>query len=223
MALPIRVVVADDDAIACASIATILNAEDDIEVVGCAHSGSEAVALYGRLLPDVLLTDIRMPGGTGLDAARTILAQEPSARIVFLTTFSDDEYIAGSLQVGASGYLIKQDIAAIAPALRTVMAGQRVLEGEVLSRMGQRVLATGDAPADATARETSEALGRLTDRERDVMRCVAEGLDNAEIADSLSLSEGTVRNHISSILAKLSLRNRTQLAVYYYRRGQSPT
>ena len=155
-----------------------------------------------------------MPGGTGLEAARRILAEDPAARVVFLTTFSDDEYIVGSLQVGARGYLIKQDIAAIAPALRAVMAGQRVLEGEVMTRMGERAL--GSAPPEEGVGEPG-AFEALTGRERDVLRGVAQGLDNAQIADELSLSEGTVRNHISSMLAKLSLRNRTQLAVYYYR------
>ena len=207
MAAPIRVVVADDDPIVCTSLETILNAEDDIAVVGLAHCGEQAVEAYGRLRPD-------MPGGTGLEAARRILAEDPAARVVFLTTFSDDEYIVGSLQVGARGYLIKQDIAAIAPALRAVMAGQRVLEGEVMTRMGERAL--GSAPPEENVGEPG-AFEALTGRERDVLRGVAQGLDNAQIADELSLSEGTVRNHISSMLAKLSLRNRTQLAVYYYR------
>ena len=116
--------------------------------------------------------------------------------------------------MGARGYLIKQDIAAIAPALRAVMAGQRVLEGEVMTRMGERAL--GSAPPEEGVGEPG-AFEALTGRERDVLRGVAQGLDNAQIADELSLSEGTVRNHISSMLAKLSLRNRTQLAVYYYR------
>ncbi len=214
MAAPIRVVVADDDPIVCTSLETILNAEDDIAVVGLAHCGEQAVEAYGRLRPDILLADIRMPGGTGLEAARRILAEDPAARVVFLTTFSDDEYIVGSLQVGARGYLIKQDIAAIAPALRAVMAGQRVLEGEVMTRMGERAL--GSAPPEEGVGEPG-AFEALTGRERDVLRGVAQGLDNAQIADELSLSEGTVRNHISSMLAKLSLRNRTQLAVYYYR------
>lgn len=214
MAAPIRVVVADDDPIVCTSLETILNAEDDIAVVGLADCGEQAVEAYGRLRPDILLADIRMPGGTGLEAARRILAEDPAARVVFLTTFSDDEYIVGSLQVGARGYLIKQDIAAIAPALRAVMAGQRVLEGEVMTRMGKRAL--GSAPPEEGVGEPG-AFEALTGRERDVLRGVAQGLDNAQIADELSLSEGTVRNHISSMLAKLSLRNRTQLAVYYYR------
>jgi DNA-binding NarL/FixJ family response regulator len=133
------------------------------------------------------------------------------ARVVFLTTFSDDDYIVRALRLGARGYLIKQDVATIAPALRSVMAGQSVLEGEVLAR------AAALSVSDAMERRKEPAMRGLTEREREVVRAIADGMSNAEVAAALYMSEGTVRNHISAILAKLGLRNRTQIAVYYYR------
>ena len=253
-----RVLIVDDDAIVVQSLATILSAEDGIDVVGTCLSGAEAVQEFRRLRPDVLLMDIRMPGADGLSAAEEILEGDPQARIVFLTTFSDDEYIVRALRMGARGYLIKQDVAQIAPALRSVMVGVCVLEGDVLERgasMGMRALpapASGSgsgtsgsgagtsgsgagknddrpgAPGDSG--ELAGAVGvpdprstvfaSLTDREYEVVEAVAAGLDNAETAERLFMSEGTVRNHISSILAKTGLRNRTQVAVRYYRAGR---
>ena len=253
-----RVLIVDDDAIVVQSLATILSAEDGIDVVGTCLSGAEAVQEFRRLRPDVLLMDIRMPGADGLSAAEEILEGDPQARIVFLTTFSDDEYIVRALRMGARGYLIKQDVAQIAPALRSVMVGVCVLEGDVLERgasMGMRALpapasgsgsgtpgsgagtsgsgagknggrpgAPGDpgGPAGAVGAPDprSTVFASLTDREYEVVEAVAAGLDNAETAERLFMSEGTVRNHISSILAKTGLRNRTQVAVRYYRAGR---
>ncbi|WP_371176625.1 response regulator transcription factor [Buchananella felis] len=233
-----RVAIADDDALVAQSLATILGAETDIEVVGVAGSGPQAVALYQSQSPDVLLLDIRMPGGDGLSAAEQILAGCESARIVFLTTFSDDEYIVRALRMGARGYLIKQDIAQIAPALRSVMAGMSVLEGRVLERTailgagggasstwggedGQDGGRAGQGPAGragpAGEKGRPEEFAALTEREFEVVEAVSAGWDNTQIAAHLFLSEGTVRNHISTILAKLGLRNRTQIAVQYYR------
>ncbi len=206
-----RVIVVDDDAIVVRSLATILGAEPDIEVAGTGTSGEEAVSLFSACEPDVVLMDIQMPGGDGLSAAEKILAADPAARVVFLTTFSDDDYIVRALRLGARGYLIKQDVATIAPALRSVMAGQSVLEGEVLARAAA-LSADGVRPS----RGEPEMRG-LTEREREVVRAIADGMSNVEVAAALYMSEGTVRNHISSILAKLGLRNRTQIAVYYYR------
>ncbi|ERH30637.1 response regulator transcription factor [Schaalia sp. HMT-877] len=260
-----RVLIVDDDAIVVQSLATILSAEDGIDVVGTCLSGAEAVQEFRRLRPDVLLMDIRMPGADGLSAAEEILEGDPQARIVFLTTFSDDEYIVRALRMGARGYLIKQDVAQIAPALRSVMVGVCVLEGDVLERgasMGMRALpapvsgsgagTSGSAVGEpggrmgmtrgrvggtsgragscgAPGRPTgavgapdprSTVFASLTDREYEVVEAVAAGLDNAETAERLFMSEGTVRNHISSILAKTGLRNRTQVAVRYYRAGR---
>lgn len=206
-----RVIVVDDDAIVVRSLSTILGAEPDIEVAGTGTSGEEAVSLFSMCEPDVVLMDIQMPGVDGLSAAEKILAANPAARVVFLTTFSDDDYIVRALRLGARGYLIKQDVETIAPALRSVMAGQSVLEGEVLARA-----AALSADCVRPQREEPEMRG-LTEREREVVRAIADGMSNVEVAAALYMSEGTVRNHISSILAKLGLRNRTQIAVYYYR------
>ena len=217
-----KVLIVDDDALVAQSLSTILSVEDDVEVVGLGRSGPEAIEKYRELKPDILLMDIQMPGGDGLSAAERILAGDVAARIVFLTTFSDDEYIVRALRMGSRGYLIKQDVAQIAPALRSVMAGVCVLEGEVLERsatMGLSARPEPDGPQGKPLRGT--VFAALTDREYEVVEAVAEGLDNAEVAARLFMSEGTVRNHISSILAKLGLRNRTQVAVMYYRSAQA--
>lgn len=206
-----RVIVVDDDAIVVRSLATILGAEPDVEVVGTGTSGEEAVSLFSSCSPDVVLMDIQMPGGDGLSAAEKILAADSAARVVFLTTFSDDDYIVRALRLGARGYLIKQDVATIAPALRSVMAGQSVLEGEVLARAAEL------SASAQRLRQGEPQMRGFTEREREVVRAIADGMSNAEVAEALYMSEGTVRNHISSILAKLGLRNRTQIAVYYYR------
>lgn len=220
-----KVLIVDDDALVAQSLSTILSVEDDVDVVGLGGSGPEAVERYRELNPDILLMDIQMPGGDGLSAAEQILAKDAAARIVFLTTFSDDEYIVRALKMGSRGYLIKQDVAQVAPALRSVMAGVCVLEGQVLERSATMGLsARSTRPEQSRAQPgrsrgdlRSTAFAALTDREYEVVEAVAEGLDNAETAAHLFMSEGTVRNHISSILAKLGLRNRTQVAVMYYR------
>ena len=206
----IRVIVIDDDPFVCASLKTILGAQQDIEVVQVGSSGEEAIALYGEHAPDVLLMDIQMAQGDGLSAAERILAEHPDARVLFLTTFADDDYIVRALHLGAKGYLIKQNVTDIAPAVRAVAAGQNVLGDEVVGH-----IATRSSGSRASGEELSK-LG-LTEREVEVVELVAQGLDKHEIAAQLFMGEGTVRNHISSILQKLQLKNRTQIAVMYYR------
>ena len=214
-----RVVIADDDAVVVESLRIVLDAQPDIEVAGCGTDGADAVRLAAEATPDVVLLDIQMPGVDGLAAAEQILAASQPTRVVFLTTFSDDEYIVRALSLGAAGYLIKQDVAGVAPALRAVMAGRSVLEGEVL----ERAVALGAGGAAGASGATAEkpdlatVFPQLTDREREVVALIAEGLDNREVAAAAYMGEGTVRNHISSILAKLHLRNRTQIAVAYWR------
>lgn len=214
-----RVVIADDDAVVVESLRIVLDAQPDIEVAGCGTDGADAARLAAEAAPDVVLLDIQMPGVDGLAAAEQILAAPRPPRVVFLTTFSDDEYIVRALSLGAAGYLIKQDVAGVAPALRAVMAGRSVLEGEVL----ERAVALGAGGAAGTSGATAERpdlatiFPQLTDREREVVALIAEGLDNREVAAAAYMGEGTVRNHISSILAKLHLRNRTQIAVVYWR------
>lgn len=206
-----RVIVCDDDAVVVSSLAIVLGAQPDIEVAGTASGGDEVVRLAAELSPDIVLLDIQMPGTDGLAAAERILAAPEPPRVVFLTTFSDDEYIVRALALGAAGYLIKQDVAGVAPALRAVAAGQSVLEGEVLERAVSLKAATPAKP------DMASLFPQLTEREREVVALIAEGLDNREVAEVAYMGEGTVRNHISSILAKLHLRNRTQIAVAYWR------
>lgn len=231
-----NVMIVDDDPFITESLATILGAERDIDVIERAHSGEQAIARFAARSPDVLLMDIQMPGTDGLAAAEAILRMSPEARIVFLTTFSDDEYIVRALQLGARGYLIKQDAAKIAPALRSVMAGQSVLAGDVVERAGTLLRRAPDSTADAGSASggltgAGSAAGgvgapfshpSLTERECAIVEKIAEGLDNRQIACALYLGEGTVRNHISVILQKLGLKNRTQIAIFYFQR-ERPT
>ena len=211
-----RIAIVDDDPIVCQSLETILTATGTAEVLWTANDGDAAVRRYFETpasRPDVLLIDIQMPGTSGLDAAREILATDPAARILFLTPFADQSYIAQAMGLGAKGYLIKQDVAAAGPALQAVMAGQVVLGAEVLGKLTER---TPD-PADSDdSRDTADSIeGLLGEREREITALVAEGLDNRDIAARLFLSEGTVRNRISAILDKLGLTNRTQLAILW--------
>lgn len=207
-----KILIVDDDRLVASSLKIILEADPEIEVEGTGYSGREAVELYDRHHPDLLLMDIRMEGMTGLEAAEEILKNYPEALILFLTTFSDDEYIVRALKIGARGYLLKQDFASIAPALHAVKSGQSVFGGQIVSKLPR--LLTPDPPGE---NKDYESLG-LSEREWDVAAQVAEGLSNREIAGKLYLSEGTVRNYISTILEKLQLRDRTQLAVFYLRR-----
>ena len=210
-----KIIIIDDDTFVTTSLATILNAEEDVEVVGIGHDGAEAVELYEKHRPDILLMDIQMKGMSGLDAAAQILANYPDARVVFLTTFADDEYIVAALRMGACGYLIKQEVAVIGPALRTVMAGQSVMGSEVLKHMDD-LMHTISPQEEAAPIGPIGKLAGLSKREFEIVELIAKGLDNREIAGALCISEGTVRNRISAILTKLGLKNRTQLAILYY-------
>lgn len=206
-----KVLVVDDDRVVGISLKTILEAEPDITVPSLGKDGAEAIALYKEHQPDILLMDIRMEGMNGLDAAATILASDPSAKILFLTTFSDDEYIVRALRLGAKGYLLKQDFESIVPALHAVYGGQNVFGSEVVKKIPD-ILSVPKEP------DVSELP--LNEKEIEIMKLVAEGLNNKEIAQTLFLSEGTVRNYLSSTLEKLELRDRTQLAIYYYKHMQ---
>ncbi len=204
-----KIVIVDDDSLVAVSLKTIIEAGGDTEVLATGRNGAEAVELYRRLRPDILLMDIRMEGMTGLDAGREILKEDPAARILFLTTFNDDEYIRTALAIGAKGYIIKQDFDGILPALRAVQEGQTVFGDQVVDRLPEML-----APKEKSF--AFEDYG-LTTQEAEIVECVADGLSNREIAEKLFLSEGTVRNYISSILSKLDLRDRTNLAIFYYK------
>ena len=202
-----RVLVIDDDKLVVTSLKTILEADAEIQVVGTGTSGQEAVELYQQTKPEILLMDIRMEGMTGIEAAEIILAADPEAKILFLTTFSDDEYIASALRLGAKGYLLKQNYESIIPSLKAVQMGLRVFGDQIMTKM----------PVSLDTGKAGTAEYDLNERELAIITHVANGLSNKEIARALYLSEGTVRNYISAILEKLQLRDRTQLAIFYYK------
>ena len=204
-----NLVIVDDDSLVAVSLKTIIEAGQDAKVLATGKSGAEAIELYRQHKPDILLMDIRMEGMTGLEAGRSILAEDPQARILFLTTFNDDEYIRTALAIGAKGYIIKQDFDGILPALRAVYEGQSVFGDQVVDRLPELL-----SPEEK--KFSFESYG-LTDQEAEIVECVADGLSNREIAEKLFLSEGTVRNYISTILSKLGLRDRTNLAIFYYK------
>ena len=203
-----NIVIVDDDRFVSGALKTILEVSEEITVDAVGEDGAEAVALYRRHRPDVLLMDIRMKEMSGLEAAEKILEEFPDAKILLLMTFSDDDYIVRALRLGAKGYLLKQDYASILPALQAVDSGQTVFGREVVSKLPNLIHPQKES-YDYRARDISP-------RELEIIRLIAEGLSNREIASELFLSEGTVRNYLSSILDKLSLRDRTQVAVFYY-------
>ncbi len=203
-----NVLIVDDDIFVSGALKTILESSGDITVPATGSDGKEAVELFRRYHPDVLLMDIRMKEVSGLDAAAEILKEFPDARILLLTTFSDDEYIVRALKLGAKGYLLKQDYASILPALRAVYSGQTVFGHEIVSKIPELI----QSGPSFNYREHD-----ISEREQEIIRLIADGLSNKEIAARLFLSEGTVRNYLSSVLDKLHLRDRTQVAVFYYR------
>lgn len=196
----------DDDMLVTTALKIILEADPDLHVVGTGSSGQDAIRLYDECQPDVLLMDIRMQGMDGLEAASAILKKHPDARILLLTTFSDDDYIVKALKIGTRGYLLKQDYEHIVPSVKAVLGGQTVFGNEVIQKLPQ--LLKKDTGYDYSS------FG-ITEKELDIIAAVADGLSNREIAETQFLSEGTVRNYLSSILTKLNLRDRTQLAVFY--------
>ncbi|MCQ2521045.1 MAG: response regulator transcription factor [Lachnospiraceae bacterium] len=213
-----KIIIVDDDKLVSLSLKTILETDPEIEVLATGSNGNEAITLYEKHHPDILLMDIRMEEMDGLSAAKEILSKYPEAKILLLTTFSDDEYIVNAISLGAKGYLLKQDFDSIAPALKAVMSGQTVFGGEILPKL-PGLMTASDAPlpsaSPAKDYDRFQAFG-ISDKEFEIIQLVAKGLNNKEIASSLYLGEGTVRNYLSTILEKLSLRDRTQLACYYY-------
>jgi DNA-binding NarL/FixJ family response regulator len=211
----IRVVLVDDQSMIRTGLRMVLAAEPDIEVVGEAADGAEGVAVVTRLQPDVVLLDVRMPGMDGLEAARRIVAGQLPTRVVVLTTFDEDEYVAAALRAGVSGFLLKvappEDLVA---AVRTVASGQGLLDPAVTLRVIESFAAAPAVDAAAQGR-----LAELTERETDVLSLVAAGLSNAEIAARLYLGEATVKTHVSRLLLKLGLRDRVQAVAFAYESG----
>ncbi len=224
-----KILIVDDDKLVAMSLKTIVESDKDIQVLATGNDGAEAIRLYEEHQPDVLLMDIRMAGMTGLEAGEEILKNHSDAKILYLTTFNDDEYIVKALTMGAKGYIIKQDFDSIIPSLKAVYSGQTVFGNEVteklpdilkntMSQAGNDGNGSGIKPegSDNVDPARFSSFG-LTDQEFEIVKCVAEGLSNKEIADRLFLSEGTVRNYLSNILSKLGLRDRTNLAIFYYK------
>jgi DNA-binding NarL/FixJ family response regulator len=212
----IRVLLADDQILVRAGFRALLDAEDGIEVVGEAGDGDEAVRLTERLRPDVVLMDIRMPGVDGLVATRRIASDErfQGIRIIILTTFDLDEYVFEALRVGASGFLVKDTRPAeLVQAVRVVAQGEALLAPSVTRRLIARFVIHAKEPPAVPGLET------LTEREREVVALVAEGLSNQEIAERLVLSPLTAKTHVSRAMAKLDARDRAQLVVVAYESG----
>ncbi len=213
--MSIRVLVADDQALVRAGFRQLLEREPDLEVVGEAADGAEAVELARHTRPDVVVMDIRMPKVDGLEATRRLLAASPAPRVLVLTTFDVDEYVFEALRLGASGFLLKDAAPEeLVSAVRVVAAGDALLAPSVTRRVIEEL-------ARSTVRTSGREgrLDELTARERDVFALVAQGLSNAEIGSELFLSEGTVKTHVSHILRKLDLRDRVHAVILAYALG----
>ncbi|HEX4213192.1 MAG TPA: response regulator transcription factor [Candidatus Dormibacteraeota bacterium] len=210
--MTIRVLLADDQPLVRSGLRVILEAQPDIKVVGEAGDGAEAVAMARRLTPHVVLMDVRMEGMDGIEATRRI---DPPTRILILTTFDLDEYAVAALRAGASGFIVKDtERDDIVRAVRTVAAGDTLLSPGVTGRMvRQYVLPAASAPPRPVGGE------QLTAREQEVLRLLARGLSNAEIAERLFVAEGTVKAHVSNLLGKLGLRDRVHAVIYAYETG----
>jgi DNA-binding NarL/FixJ family response regulator len=215
----ISVLLADDQPLLRRGFRMILEAEDGLTVAGEAGDGAEAVDIALRCNPDVVLMDIRMPGTDGIEATRRITAAQPGVRVLVLTTFDLDEYAFGALQAGASGFLLK-DVrpAELVAAVRTVASGDAVVSPRVTRRLLEEY-AQQLPVAEAQRASQYPQLAALTEREREVLAVVAQGLSNTEIAASLYVSETTVKSHVGRILAKLGLRDRVQIVVLAYESG----
>lgn len=208
----IKVLLVDDQDILVEGLKLILGKEEDIEICGTANNGRRAYEVCKGHRPDVVLMDIKMPEISGVEATGMIKKDFPDVRIIVLTTFNDDEYIYDALKNGASGYLLKDAAPAeIAGAVRTVYNGGALIQSEV----AVKVLDKFSELAKGNSKKYSDPKAELlTEREKEICRLIAEGKNNREIADELYLSEGTVKNHITKVLVKLDLRDRTQLAVF---------
>ncbi len=215
-ARPVRILLVDDQPLLRTGFRMVLGAEPDLDIVGEAGDGSEAVDLARRLLPDVVLMDIRMPRLDGVAATRAIVDARLPVRVLILTTFDLDEYVVGALRAGASGFLAK-DVPAedLVTAIRTVAAGDAVVAPRILKRLLDRF---ADSLPDPSA-TLPKALNALTEREREVLVQMARGLSNAEIARALSVSETTIKTHVGHVLTKLGLRDRVQAVVLAYETG----
>lgn len=204
-----NIIIVDDDQLVALSLKTILESDPDIKVIAVGSSGKEGILLFEKYHKetDILLMDIRMTPMSGLEAGEKIIKNDPLAKILYLTTFSDDEYIIRALHIGAKGYLLKQNYESIVPALKAVYSGQSVFGGEIVRKIPELMQNT---------EQYNYSSHGILPKELEIIKLVADGLSNKEISETLYLSEGTVRNYLSTILDKLDLRDRTQLAIFFY-------
>jgi two-component system response regulator DevR len=209
----LRVLLVDDHEVVRLGLLTLLEDVSWVEVMGEAGSASEAVSAVAELSPDVVIMDIRMPGGSGLEACQQITKQWPQVKVIMLTSYADDDLIFRALQAGASGYVLKQvGNRSLIDALGAVRRGEALLDPAVTQKVISRV-------REAERARQAAAFRELSDREMEILAQVARGKSNAQIAGSLSLAEKTVRNHVSAILLKLGLSNRVEAATYAVRHG----
>jgi DNA-binding NarL/FixJ family response regulator len=212
-----RVLIADDDHLMRAGLAAVLESDDGIEVIGQASTGREAIALTRRRDPDVVLMDVQMPDLDGIAATRELATAAPTARVLILTTFEEDEYIFGGLRAGASGFLLKRTPAEeLIRAVHTVAAGESLLSPSVTRRVIDRMARQPDPQPGAAD------IALLTPREREVLTLLAAGRSNAEIAAELVIEESTVKTHVKRVLMKLGVRDRVQAVIFAYENGLGP-
>jgi len=230
MSQPIKVILADDHPVVRRGLAAIVDLEDDIEVVGEAEDGAEAVALVHRLKPDVVLMDLQMPGVDGVEAIKRIQAEAPTSRVIILTTFADDDYIYSGIAAGAKGYLLKDAPPdRLIEAIRAAHRGESLLNPEVAARILERFsrLMTGQPERDEPDSHPPEPaqtgkLPHLTPRELEVLQLLSQGARNKEIAEALVITERTVKIHVGNILGKLNVANRTEAVVVAMKLGLLP-
>ncbi|MCR8968611.1 response regulator [Facklamia sp. 7083-14-GEN3] len=207
-----KLMIVDDDALVTSGLKTIIemgskDLENPIEIIAIGQNGQEAINLYNNQKVDIILMDIRMPIMNGLVAGEAILKSDPFAKIIYLTTFQEDEYIIEALRIGSKGYLLKTDYSSLIPAIQAVHQGHRVFGDEIIDKLPQFI--------DTSKNDAH--FENLTETESQLVHWLAQGLSNKEIADKMHFSQGTIRNYLSAILEKLDLRDRTQLVIYYYK------
>ena len=197
-----KVIIIDDDPIVVESLKTIVTS-NNIQVLATGYDGSVALSLYKKHRPDLVMLDIRMKDISGIQASKDILTYHSQAKILLITTFEDRKYIDEALTLGCRGYILKENIKGIIPALNAIYSGNIVFDSKIIKNLGQKI--------------DRKKIDSLSPRDNQILYLIAEGLNNQEIADRLFLSEGTVRNYVSQLLNSLELRDRTQLAIYYYK------